>query len=434
MTDVVVDAWLADLTFPNYMDSLHQLARRFEAAHPGYQVRIRGLHFEEIASAADRAAAEGQMPAIVEYYYTSMPDALDARDRAKRPVFIPVERAVAGRAKVLDEPVVLDDLHPALRAQYTWQGELYSLPTVVTSFHLFANVTLLRAAGVTEIPRTWQQLRAACEQVARAPGGPPHAITWANNGIPFQHAVAVQGGTIADHDNGRSGPARTLDFTTDEMIAWVQWWRELHADGLYVYTGEPEDWFGTFELFAGKRVAFRLSSSNDIAATAQAAKANGFELAVADFPYNADTPYAGNVVAGTSLWLADGLEPAVRDGALAFMQFLASPRNSADYHKAHSFVPVTRSAYRLLDEEGWFAEHPYHQAPNRQMDRWSPRRPATGALIGRYFEIQQVMTRAMHDVLLTDAQPRDRFAEATVEAQRMLDEYHARHAGPALVG
>ncbi|WP_018255495.1 extracellular solute-binding protein [Salinispora mooreana] len=434
MTDVVVDAWLADLTFPNYMDSLHQLARRFEAAHPGYQVRIRGLHFEDIASAADQAAADGRLPAIVEYYYTSMPDALDTRDRANRPAFVPVERAVAGRAEVLNEPVVLDDLQPALRAQYVWQGELYSLPTVATSFHLFANMTLLRAAGVTEIPQTWQQLRAACEEIARTSGGPPHAITWANNGISFQHAVAVQGGAIADRDNGRSGRARKLDFTTDEMLAWVAWWRQLHADGLYVYTGEPEDWFGTFELFAEEQVAFRLSSSNDIAATAQAAEAKGFELAVADFPHNADVPHAGNVVAGTSLWLADGLEPAVRDGALAFMQFLANPRNAAEYHKAHSFVPVTRSAYRLLEEEGWFTEHPYHQAPNRQLDLWSPQRPTTGALVGRYFQIQQVMTRAMHDVLLAGAQPRERFAEATAEAQRMLDEYHARHSGSALVG
>lgn len=428
MTDkIVVDAWLADLAFPHYMDELFRLGREFGQAHPEYEIRIRGLGFRDGAAAVAQAAAEGSPAAIAEYYYTETPDALDALDAAGRPLFTSVERAVAGRTHVLGEPVVVDDLLPALRAQYSRHGELFSLPTVATTFQLLTNVTMLRAAGVPDIPETWQDLRAACERLAASPGGPRYPITWPNNGIPFQHAIAMQGGELADHGNGRLGRARTVDFTTKEMLAWVTWWRDLHRDDLYHYTGELGDWLGTFELFAEQQVAFRLSSTNDIGTAAEAAAEAGFEFAVSRFPYNADVPYQGNVVAGTSLWLADGLDEATRDGALAFMQFLGNPRNAARYHKAHSFIPVTRSAFALLEQEGWFAKHPYHRSPNDQLDLAANVDAAPGALIGDFFEIQVVLTRAMHDVLVAGADPLERFARATTEAQEMLARYLAEH-------
>ncbi|OQO92588.1 extracellular solute-binding protein [Saccharomonospora piscinae] len=420
----VVEAWLADLTFPYYMDTLHARAREFERAHPEYEIRVRGVYFEDMPGAVARGVREGTTPAIAEYYYTETPHALDEVDSTGRPVFTSVSEAVGGRAEILGERVVLDDLLPALRAQYTCYGELRSLPTVATTYNLFTNVTMLKAAGVSEVPRTWQELRAACERVVASPSGPSHAIGWANHGIPFQHAMAVQGGKIADNGNGRNGRARTIDFTSPEMLAWVSWWRALHKDGLYEYSGELGDWFGTFELFAQQRLAFRMSSSNDIGTTAEAAEEAGFELAVSRFPYNADTPYHGNVVAGTSLWLADGLDERTRDGALAFMQFLANPQHVAEYHKEHSFIPVTGAGYSLLRQQGWFDEHPHHLAPHEQLESTTATgRPGAGALVGDYFRIQDLLAAAMHDVLVRDVDPMERLARASADAQVLLDEY-----------
>jgi len=428
---VVVEAWLADLTFPNYMDRLNDLARRFEQAHPDYEIRIRGLNFPEMAETVARAAKTGQQPAIAEYYYTWTPNALDVVDGAGRPVFTSVEKAVAGRREILGEPVVVDDVIPALRNLYTCRGDMASLPTVGTSFHLFTNVTLLRAAGIEEIPQTWQDLRVACERTVAVPGGPPHGIVWANNGINFQHAMAVQGGQIADNGNGRLDRAERVDLTTKEMMAWVEFWRKLHEDGLYHYTGELADWTGTLALFTNQQTAFRLSSSNDILASAQAAKESGFELAVTRFPYNAEVPYQGNVAAGTSLWLADGLDKATEDGALAFMQFLNSPRNAANRHQRHSFIPVTQSSFDLLEREGWFAEHPYHRAPNDQLAMSVGNPSSVGALLGDYFTIQEVMCEAMHDVLVHGADSLERFTQATAQAQELLDRYLAEYPGPS---
>ncbi|MET8145603.1 hypothetical protein ABZU32_35330 [Sphaerisporangium sp. NPDC005288] len=48
-----------------------------------------------------------------------------------------------------------------------------------------------------------------------------------------------------------------------------------------------------------------------------------------------------------------------------------------------------------------------------------------GAQFGDFAGNQDVMTRAMGDVLACGADPLTRFAEATVEAQKLLDDHHA---------
>jgi sn-glycerol 3-phosphate transport system substrate-binding protein len=436
MSRVVIDVWVADLTFPGYLDRLRRLGEQFDRAHPGYHVQITGYDFRALPQEIARAAAEGRQPAVAEYYFYCSPVARDTRRPDGGPLFTPVERAVAGRGEILGEPVVLDDLVPAVRDYYTYNGELAAMPTVATTMLLYGNLTLLRAAGVPRMPRTWDEVEAACEAVAGLPDPPPHGITWANHGLFFQQAVAVQGGRLADGHHGRA----RVDLASPEMMAWVGWWRRLHARGHYLYTGKIPDWEGTFRAFATSQVALRITSSNDHDYMVRAATEAGFEIATSRFPYRDGVPYAGNIIAGTALWLADGLDDLTRDGALAFMQFLNNPRNAAERHQANSFIPVTGAAFALLEREGWFTSHPYHRVASDQLasypdhpgarpedaDGWPPMR---GARFGDFAGVQDVMTRAMADVLTYGVDPDPRFARATAEAQRLVDDYHADCAG-----
>jgi sn-glycerol 3-phosphate transport system substrate-binding protein len=228
------------------------------------------------------------------------------------------------------------------------------------------------------------------------------------------------------------------------MLAWVEWWRRLHANGHYLYTGKIPDWEGTFRAFSTKQTAIRISSSNDVDYTALAAKNGGFSLGVGIFPYNDQVRYGGNAVAGTSLCLASGLDQATEDGALAFLQFAHNPRNAADRHKANSFIPITQASFDLLESEGWFDEHPYSRVPSDHVSRYpagaviagdaarDTAPPSRGALIGDFAGNQDSMCQAMGDVLALGADPVERFTQATAEAQQRLDDYYAdsRDAGP----
>ncbi|GAA3071452.1 extracellular solute-binding protein [Streptosporangium carneum] len=426
----VVDVWLADLTFPGYMDPLIRLGEAFERAHPEYRINIEGHHYRRIAEEVHHAAERGRPPAVAEYYYSGTLAARDALTRDGRPLFTSVEKAVAGRKEILGEPVVLDDIEPPLRDYYTYDGDLTSMPTVATTSLLYTNTTLLNAAGVSRVPRTWNELEAACEAVARLPQGPPHAVTWANHGTLFQQAIAMQGGLLADHGNGRSGRPLTVNLASEEMLAWARWWRRLHREGHYLHSGKTADWLGTFQAFATQQVVFRFSSSIDVTNTVQAGENGGFGVEVSRLPYNDDVPYGGNVIAGTSLWLADGLDQATQDGALAFMQYLNSPANAAEWHKSTSFIPITRASFDLLEGEGWFDKHPYHRVAGDQVNGAHGAPGSLGALLGDFAGTHDAMTQAMDDVLSRGADPAARFAQANEEAQRRLDRYHADCRGP----
>jgi sn-glycerol 3-phosphate transport system substrate-binding protein len=441
---VVVDVWVADLTFPGYMDRWLKLGEQFNAAHPDHQVRVTGQDFRTFPVDIARAAADGRAPAVAEYYFYMVQQAYDSVTPAGAPLFTSLERAIDGRTEILGEPVVIDDIVPALRDYYSIDGELYSMPSVGTTSLLYANMDLLRAAGVNELPRTWDEVRAVCETVAAyyadKEDGPEYPITWSNHGTFFQQAIASQGGLISDNNNGRAGRSTSVDLSSPEILAFVEWWRQLHADGLYLYTGKIPDWENTFKAFAEKRVAIRISSSNDVNYMVGAAKGGEFELGTGIFPYNSHLPYVGNAVAGTSLVLAANLPKDQEDTALAFLQFAHNTRNSADRHKYNSFIPLTHASEKLLEEEGWFAEHPYHKVPSDHVNTYPDRPgsefpPSEGALIGDFAGNQDVMTKAMGDVLegnLDAAQAVQRYAAATVEAQELLDRYHAdaAHTGP----
>ncbi|MEN3539938.1 extracellular solute-binding protein [Microbispora sp. ZYX-F-249] len=441
MSRTVIDVWVADLTFPGYMDRMRRMAREFGEAHPEYAVEIKGHDFRELPLEIARAAAHGRPPAVAECYFYVSRAIRDLVGPDGRPVFTSVEKAIGGRTEILGEPVVIDDLIPAVRGYYTYQGDLTSMPSVATTMLLYANRTLLDRAGVTRLPATWAEVEAACDAVAALPGGPSHTITWANHGLFFQQALAVQGGRLVDNDNGRSAPATTVDLATPEMLAWVEWWRRLHRKGHYLYTGKIPDWEGNLKAFATQEVAFRITSSNDLNYMVQAAENAGFEIEVGRFPVNDEVPYAANAIAGTSLWLADGLDERTRDGALAFLQYMHNARNAADQHKINSFIPVTGASTALLEQEGWYDRHPYHRVAGDQLRSYPPGAapagaagapPVWGPLFGDFAGVQDVMTRAMADVLLHDADPVARFTQATAEAQELLDAYRAdaRGTGP----
>ncbi|GIG18204.1 ABC transporter substrate-binding protein [Catellatospora methionotrophica] len=432
--DHAAEIWLHHYGYPASLDDVRALADRFNLAHPDHPVRIVGLDYRELPAAVARAAEQGCPPAVAQYFYTSSQTALDMRDSAGQPLFTSVERAVGGRAHILGERVTLHDLVPAVRDYYTHGGELYSLPTHASTMLLYANTTLLEKAGVDEIPRSWDEVGAACRALAES--GVPHGITWPNHGWIFQQAVAAQGGLLADADNGRSGRARRVDLSSAPMLAFVDWWQRLHHDGHYLYTGiigdqstAAEVWQANYEAFAQQQAAMVCSSSVEAERMVQAGRDGGFTVEAARMPHNAAAVYAGNVIGGDSLWLAAGLDSQRQDAALAFMQSLNEPRQAAERHQTGHYIPITGEALQLLDHEGWFTGRRHRRVAVEQMAAGDGSAASRGALLGPFDEIQVRMAQAMHDVLTGAAPAADRFAQATAAAQRLLDEYDEHCAG-----
>jgi len=439
---VVVDVWMPSYpATPPFLTEVRGLAKAFEREHPDYRIEVVECPYLSLPEQVHQAVQRGHRPAIVQYFFTSTQVARDMRAQNGEPLFTPVQRAIGGRAEILGQPVVIDDLVPAARAYYTFDDELFAIPPLTSTTLLYTNTSLLSKAGIRQIPRTWAELTAACQKLAGPTGAGP-GVTWPNAGWIFQQAVAQQGAVLADPDNGRTARAKQVQLDSAAMLAFVHWWQQLHQHGYYRYSGlravgddTGEAWEQNYLAFAEQRVAFALSTSVVADRMVEAGRQGGFDVTVSRMPHNDEVPYAGNVIGGDALWLSDGLDEATRDGALAFMQFLLSTEHAAARHKTTRFMPVTRSAIDLLDSEGWFDANPQHRAALDQLDASDGSYAARGALVGDFAGLHDVLTQAMDDVLVRGADPDQRFAEASSQAQRQLDEYNAdclgERPGPA---
>jgi sn-glycerol 3-phosphate transport system substrate-binding protein len=411
------------------LDWANDVAAAFEANHPEFDVVITGYDdYESLLQAATLAADQGDPPAIAQYFEVATQQARDAVTADGEPLFASVGEAIGDRTEILGEPVVINDIVDAAANYYKVDGVFTSMPWNTSSTLLYANNGLLEAAGVAAVPETWADIEAACEAIMGAEGAPTACITWPNHGWFFEQSIAQQGGLFVNNDNGRTARADEVLVNSDEMLSFVDYWKSLADAGYYTYTGTQRDWDGTVNAFTAQEVAFILTSSGDAGGLVTSTAEAGFEMTVSRMPYNQDAEYAGNLIGGATLWLVNGLDEQTSDGALAFMQFLDNPENAASWHQTTGYIPITNASVALLEEQGWFDENPWARVATDQLAMADGSPAASGAILGSFVETRDIVTQAMEDILVSGADPVERFAEAQDEAQAALEDYNDLYA------
>lgn len=430
---IIIEAWLGGSAkiedsdedmLPNQGEPIVQAAESFNRAHPEYQVRIRKIDYRVLPKAVADAVAQGNPPDLAEYVYTATQVALDTRARNGDPLFVPVQRAVGDRTKILGEPVVIDELVPGVREYWSRGGELVSVPTCATVNILYGNKAVLERAGIERMPATWQELADACAAVMRLPDGPAHGVTWPNYGWLFHREVVGQGGLLSDNDNGRSSRSIRVFLDSPEMLGYVRWWQRMHSSGYYLYTGERNDYFGGMAAFARQEVAFAVTSSAVGQVITDMATDAGFDVVAGHVPWCDDRPYVAGPLGGQSFFVTAGLPKAKEDGALAFLQHQLNPQHAVARMYDRS-LPLTLPAYEQVVADHWVEPFPGYRIAAEQAASANPTSAGAGPLLGNLNGINGVITAAMEDVLTRGAEPVSRFRAATEEAQALLDLYNA---------
>jgi len=405
-------------------------AAAFNAAHPEYNVEVTSFaSYNDAFDAAVLAVDSGDPPGIIHFFEAATRQALDAVDSSGNPIFKSVTNAIGDRTEILGEPVVLDSVVEAARNYYTVDGSFYSMPWNTSSAIMFSNTDILDAAGVTEIPDTWDEVEAACEKVMALPDAPSACMTWPNHSWFVEQSLGQQGELLGNADNGRTGRATEVFIDSAGMVDYVSWWKDMEDKGYYTYTGVQRDWDGTANAFIAQEVAMLVYSSSDTTfLTTEGANA-GFNVEASFMPHNGDTDYVGNLIGGATLWMLDGMEPVTEDGALAFMNFFSNPANAAEWHQITGYVPITQDAVDLLQSEGWYDESPNSLVASEQLAAAENTPASLGALLGNFVAIRDVITLAIEDILVNDLDVATRLAQANEEANKSLGEYEALFGG-----
>ncbi|MFO7321274.1 MAG: extracellular solute-binding protein [Chloroflexota bacterium] len=419
--DVV--AWFA---FTDYrLDWLQEKAAAFNEQFPQYNVTIEGFaNYEELFTSTTLAAEQNSLPAIIQYFEVATQDALDSG------YFKPVAEAIGDREEINGVEVALDDIVQPASAYYTIGGQWSSMPFNTSSAIWFSDMNVLRAAGIEEPPATWGEVDAACEAIMALDNAPQYCWTFPNHGWFFEQWLGQQNALFANNDNGRSARATEVVFNSEAGLAVLEWLDDQAEKGYLYYSGTQGggSWSTAQQPFLTGQVAMVAFSSSDTAPFTETGAENGLDVVASFLPYNEETGWTGNLIGGASLWLVDGLAPEVEDGALTFLLWLINTENAAEWHQVTGYIPIRESAVEMLTEAGWFEENPNFIVASEQLAQSEVTPATSGAVLGAFPAIRDIVTQAIDTVLLTDEDPATVLEQAAREANQTLEEYNLLNA------
>ncbi len=65
--------------------------------------------------------------------------------------------------------------------------------------------------------------------------------------------------------------------------------------------------------------------------------------------------------------MMQGKDKETYTGVAKFLDFLAKPENAAEWHQKTGYLPITKAAYDLTREQGFYEKNPGADTATRQM-------------------------------------------------------------------
>ena len=332
-------------------DALKDIAARFNAANPKYEIRLSNFADYTALFQKLRLAAQGHTLPGLGIAYESM-----VAEFMQVDVVVPLDDYLTHPDYGLSQ-ADQDDIFPSFLASNRYPefgNKLLSFPFTKSLLMLYYNADILRAAGHERPPATWKDFVQQCRDVKAKTGTIPFA--YSRDPSSFDSTVMSFGGKLAIDDGTRSGLGSTEAVRAFDLL------RTLVHDGLATVIPLKSDDDRLF--FANAKCAFILRSSTtrsymrkDIVDEQGRGR---FEWHMACPPVGEGQPkrtvlYGGNIVVFKST-------PERQRGAWEFIKFFVSPEVTAEWSVRTGYLPVRRSAADTKTLQDFFAQHARNRA------------------------------------------------------------------------
>ncbi|WP_413171972.1 ABC transporter substrate-binding protein [Anabaena azotica] len=256
-----------------------------------------------------------------------------------------------GAIKPLDDWLknlgIKSDIRPNLLAGMEINGQIWSVPMQTSNIGFFYRPKLFQAAGITEIPKTWEELRAVAKKLTIDKNGDHRpeqygillplgkggwtVFSW----LPF--LFAAQGEIITDHYPSLTNPG---------AIAALQFWQDLIKDGS-VLLSAPERGYEE-DAFLEGRVAMQITGPWTLIMKSP--------VDHQVFPVPAGVIPA--TVTGTASLFVMKTSPEREKAALTFLEYVLSEEFQTEWTMKTGFLPVTFSAARSQTYQQYINKNP----------------------------------------------------------------------------
>jgi sn-glycerol 3-phosphate transport system substrate-binding protein len=396
-------------------------AAEFSDMFPQYQVNLESFgDYEILLDSYILSQEQGNPPEIMQLFEVGTQFAIDSG------YFKPASQIIAGRDEVLGQPVDFDDIIPVVSSYYTIGGDWSSVAWNTSTPILYANLNILGEAGVDALPGTWAEVEATCAQLQPLvdSGAIKGCIVWPNHGWFYEQWLAQQNTELVNNGNGRDARPTEVLLSSDASLNIVQWHKDMYNAGYYAYSGVQRDWSGAVQAFNSQQLPMIMTSSASAGGIVRNATENGVEVGTGMMVHDSEVGWTGNILGGATMWITDGLEPEIEEGAMAFLLFFSNTENSASWHQTSGYVPVRNSSIALLEGQGWYEANPNFLTASIQLGESQVTIATQGAIFGTFVETRNIITQAIEDAMLTDGDVGEIMAKAEAEANVLLEEYN----------
>ena len=293
------------------------------------------------------------------------------------------------------------DLDPALLESMTYQNKIWSIPFGTNNVGLFYRPSLLAAAGIKDLPKTWSELRITAQKLTQGEQkgillplgkGEWTVFTW----LPFMWS----GG--GDLTRGNQATAKDVQVDNLGAIAALEFWQDLIKDGSATLSA-PERGFELDSFLAGK-VAMQLTGPWTLGQL----RGTKIDFGVMPIPTG---QRAATSTGGENLFIMK-TTPERQEAAWQFAEYVLSEEFQTAWALGTGYLPVNLKARQNPRYQEFVSQQP---AVKVFLDQAASGR--SRPIFSGYSRISDSLGRAIEAVLLGKSTP----TAALKEAQQRLD-------------
>ena len=407
-------------------DALETFVQRFNESQKEY--RVVATHkgsYEDTMIGALAAHRTGSGPHIVQVSEIGTAHMLAAPS-----AHVPVWRVLADAGQALDAKAFV----PAIAGYFSdASGRLVALPFNIATPILFYNKDVFRKAKLDpeKPPKTWYELPKIVGELKEATGMDCALTTTWPSWVLLENTSTWHNQDFATKDNGLGGLDAKLVFNSHLMVRHVSMLSSWARAGYFTYSGRRIE---GEKRFAAGECAMLTASSSSAAELRSGAK---FDFGVAQLPHYDDVKGAPHhsLIGGGGLWVLPGKKSVEYRGVARFLAHLAQPKVQAEWHQRTGYIPVTRAAYELMREQGYYTANPGQEIAIRQLQLNAPTRESRGIRIGEFAKIREIIEEELETVWDGTKPPKlalDNAAERGNELLRKFETAYRLGAQPAV--
>ena len=328
---------LFDITFEKSLEE-------FRRAHPDITVKFRASYedYEDGSNTVLRESVSGSLPDIT----------LQGLNHQA----VLVEKGIARSL----EPFIAkeadfskDGYHKAMLDLSTFNGDVYGLPFSISLPVSYYNMDLLRDAGITELPRSWDQVIAACDALKAKGVRNPLFWGWNVTGNWFLQALMWSQGepTVKDGRINLGGQAGLVALETMKSL-----FRSCNMKNLTRNEA--------FASFSAGEIGMMFWSTSAYGAIERAK--GDFELKTHEFPGIDRAPIGLPAGGNAAMLVSQSDDPERLKAAWTFLKFITSGTGAAVVAETTGYIPPNKVANEVILKD-FYTRNPNKETAVRQL-------------------------------------------------------------------